>query len=344
MTRFVVARLLSSVAVFLAITLFVFVAFFVLPAEDGPRQRGGLAGNIFIRDTYWQHGSMAHQYAHYVWHFVRYGDLGSSYVNREAVTDRLWRAAPVTLSLVIGGVLFWLLISVPLGVLSALRPRSLLDRGSMFFVMIGLSAHPVWLSLLLGYLLGYRWPIFPKAGYCEMFGPTSSCGGPVQWAYHLVLPWIVFGLLNAALYTMMIRASVLEAMNEDYVRTARAKGASDVRIVRKHVARNVLLPLVTMLGMNIGVALGGVIFIEAVFGLPGLGGMFRTSILQRDLPVTAGIVMFMTIAIILLNLAVDLAYAMLDPRIQAANNNAVDDSATAPEAAAPRTAELQLPA
>jgi len=104
------------------------------------------------------------------------------------------------------------------------------------------------------------------------------------------------------------------------------------------------LPLVTMLGMNIGVALGGVIFIEAVFGLPGLGGMFRTSILQRDLPVTAGIVMFMTIAIILLNLAVDLAYAMLDPRIQAANNNAVDDSATAPEAAAPRTAELQLPA
>src|SRR6185503_8463901 len=140
------------------------------------------------------------------------------------------------------------------------------------------------------------------------------------------------------------RASVLEAMNEDYVRTARAKGASDVRIVRKHVARNVLLPLVTMLGMNIGVALGGVIFIEAVFGLPGLGGMFRTSILQRDLPVTAGIVMFMTIAIILLNLAVDLAYAMLDPRIQATKNIPVDDSASAAEAAAPRSVELQLPA
>ena len=321
MTRFVVARLLSSVAVFLAITLFVFLAFFVLPAEQGPRQRGGLAGNIFIRDTYWQHGSMAHQYGHYVWHFVRYGDLGSSYVNREAVTDRLWRAAPVTLSLVLGGVVFWLLISVPLGVLSALRPRSLLDRGSMFFVMIGLSAHPVWLSLLLGYLLGYRWPIFPKAGYCEIFGPTSSCGGPVQWAYHLVLPWLVFGLLNAALYTMMIRASVLEAMNEDYVRTARAKGASDVRVVRKHVARNVLLPLVTMMGMDIGVALGGVIFIEAVFGLPGLGGMFRTSILQRDLPVIRGIVMFMTIAIILLNLVVDLVYAILDPRIRQAHED-----------------------
>jgi len=344
MARFVVARLLSSLAIFFAITLFVFVAFFVLPAQDGPRARGGLAGNIFIRDTYWQHGSMPHQYVHYVWHFVRYGDLGHSYINREPVTDRLRRGAPVTFSLVLGGVVFWLLISVPLGILSALRPRSLLDRASTVLVSIGLSAHPVWLSLLLGYLLGYRWPIFPKAGYCEMFNPVTQCGGPVQWAYHLVLPWLVFGLLNAALYTAMIRASVIEALSEDYVRTARAKGAGDIRVVRAHVLRNVLLPLVTMLGMNMGVALGGVIFIESVFGLPGLGGMFRTSILQRDLPVTAGIVMFMTIAIIILNLCVDLAYAALDPRIRARQGLGTDATAPAREGVPPRAVELELPA
>src|SRR5262245_12102505 len=296
MTRFVVSRLLSSLVVFFAITLFVFVAFFVLPNERV--RTGGLAGNLFVTDSYWQHGSMPQQYATYVWNFVRHGDLGTSYVTREEVTDRLWRAAPVTISLVVGGVVFWLFIAIPLGVLSAFRPRSLLDRTSTVFVSIGLAAHPVWLSLFLAYVLGYRLKVFPVAGYCEMFSPTTDCGGPTQWAFHLVLPWLVFGLLNAALYTAMIRATVLEALQEDYVRTARAKGAGDVRIVRVHVMRNVLLPLVTMLGMNVGVAIGGVIFIESVFGMPGLGGIFRTSILRRDLPVTAGIVMFTTVVII----------------------------------------------
>jgi len=343
MAGFVLRRLLSSLVVFFAITLFVFVAFFVLPSERV--RTGGLAGNLFVSDSYWQHGSMPHQYASYVWNFIRHGDLGTSYVTREDVTDRLWRAAPVTFSLVIGGVVFWLLIAIPLGVLSAFRPRSLLDRSSTVFVSIGLAAHPVWLSLVLGYFLGYRLQIFPVAGYCEMFSPTTDCGGPTQWVYHLVLPWLVFGLLNAALYTAMIRATVLEALREDYIRTARAKGASEARVVRAHVARNVMLPLVTMLGMNIGVAVGGVIFIESVFGLPGLGGLFRTSILRRDLPVTAGIVMFTTAIIILLNLAVDLAYAFLDPRIRAsARNYRADLPLPAAEGVPSRPVELELPA
>jgi peptide/nickel transport system permease protein len=343
MARFVLARLLSFVAVFFAITLFVFICFFVLPAQDGPRRQGGLAGNIFVRDTYWNHGSMPHQYVHYVWAFISRGDLGHSYVNREAVTDRLRRAAPVTLSLVVGGVVVWLLISVPLGILSAFRPRSLLDRASTAFVMIGLSAHPVWLSLMLSYLLGYHWHVLPVAGYCDMFDPVGSCGGPVQWTYHLVLPWVVFGLVNAALYTAMIRASVIEMLGEDHVRTARAKGAGAIRVVRSHVLRNVMLPLVTMLGMNVGVALGAVIFIESVFGLPGLGAMFRTSLTQRDLPVTAGVVLLMTMAIMVLNLLVDLAYAALDPRIRA-RQGAGDEARPETAAARTRPVELELPA
>ncbi len=342
MARFVVTRLLSSVALFFAITLFVFVAFFVLPASTGAARRPGhIAGNAIVRDTYWVHGSFPHQYSHYVWNFVRHGDLGRSYVNREAVTDRLRRAVPVTASLVLGGVLVWLLISIPLGILSALRPRSLLDRSSTVFVTIGLSAHPVWLGLVLGYLLGYKWHVVPVASYCEMVTPKTPCGGPVQWAWHLLLPWLIFGLVNAALFTSMVRASVLEVLSEDYVRTARAKGAGEARVVRVHVLRNVLLPLVTMIGMNFALALGGVIFIETVFNLPGLGQMFRSSLLQRDLPVTAGIVMFMTLAIMVTNLVVDLLYTALDPRVRVHSSLSPEISgAAAPEAAAARPLEL----
>jgi peptide/nickel transport system permease protein len=344
MVRFVLARLLMSVVLFFAITLFVFVAFFVLPSDQTPRRRGMIAGNVFVRDTYWMHGSMPTQYVNYVWNFVRHGDLGRSYTNRESVVHRVKRGAPVTLSLVIGGAIFWLLIAIPLGVISALRPRSLLDRASTVFVLIGLSAHPVWLGLIGGYLLGYKWHVVPIGGYCDLFTPVTSCGGPTQWVYHLVLPWMIFGLLNAALYTSMIRAVVLEELNQEYVRTARAKGSSDRQVVRKHVAQNVLLPFVTMIGMNMGIALGGVIFIESVFSLPGLGAMFRQGIVQRDLPVTAGIVMFMTIAIRALNLLVDLAYALLDPRIRARRRLAGDTTEPAAPAVRALQPELELPA
>jgi peptide/nickel transport system permease protein len=343
MARFVIVRLLSSVALFFAITLLVFVAFFVLPASTGgPRRPGAVSGNIVVRDTYWSHGSFPHQYSLYVWNFVRHGDLGSSYVNREAVTDRLKRAVPVTLSLVLGGVIVWLLISIPLGILSALRPRSLLDRASTVFVTIGLSAHPVWLGLVLAYFLGYHWHVVPVASYCEMVSPKTSCGGPVQWAWHLLLPWLIFGLVNAALSTSMVRANVLEVLSEDYVRTARAKGASEAHVMRVHVLRNVLIPLVTLVGMNMALALGGVIFIESVFSLPGLGGMFRAALLQKDLPVTAGIVMVMTAAIIVINLIVDLIYSVLDPRVRV--HPSMRAEAPAPAGEASPAVPLELPA
>jgi peptide/nickel transport system permease protein len=138
----------------------------------------------------------------------------------------------------------------------------------------------------------------------------------VQWTDHLLLPWLIFGLLNAALYTIMFRALVIEELGQDYVRTARAKGAGNLRVVRVHVLKNVMPSFVTMLGMNTGIALGGVIFVESAFGLPGLGGMLRRSILQHDLPLTAGIVVFLAVAIMLLNLVVDLTYAAFNPRVR----------------------------
>src|SRR5205823_6815943 len=161
MARYVLGRLASGVVLFFAITLFVFVTFFALPKSTaGPQLRTTNAFRI--------HGSMSGQYAHYVWRLVRHGDLGYSYQNREAVTARLFRAAPVTLSLVLGGMVVWILIALPLGLLAALRPRSLVDRAATVFVLIGISAHPLWLGLMLSYLLGERLHVVPPEGYCSI--------------------------------------------------------------------------------------------------------------------------------------------------------------------------------
>jgi peptide/nickel transport system permease protein len=210
----------------------------------------------------------------------------------------------------------WLITGLTIGIFSALRPRSLLDRIGMVGVLVGISAHPVWIGLLLAYFFGFKLGWFPITNYCNFFNPTGDCGGPVEWAYHLVLPWITFAMLYAALYTRMIRASMLETMNEDYVRTARAKGAPEWLVLRSHVIRNALLPVVTILGMDIGLALGGAIFTETVFGLPGLGKTAITAVNNFDLPTVQGVVVFATVCIIVFSLVVDLLYAVIDPRIR----------------------------
>jgi peptide/nickel transport system permease protein len=259
-----------------------------------------------------------------------HGDLGTSFANRQSVNSIVFNAAPVTASLVFGGAFLWLLIALPVGILSALRPRSPLDRIAMITVLIGISAHPVSIGLILSYLLGYvpttghflglSFPSFtflPIQGYCDLVNPEQgTCGGPVQWAYHLVLPWFAFAVLYAALYGRMIRAGVMETMNEDYVRTARAKGASEWRVLRLHALPNALLPVVSMLGMDVALALGGAVFTETVFGLPGLGKTAIESLSAFDLPVTTGIVVFAATAVIVLNLVVDIVYVYLDPRIR----------------------------
>ena len=188
----------------------------------------------------------------------------------------------------------------------------------MVFVLVGISAHPIWIGLMFSFLFGYKLGWTPITGYCNAINPVGSCGGPEEWAYHLILPWFTFALLFAALYARMIRANVMEALNEDYVRTARAKGAPEWRVMRSHVLRNALLPIVTMLGMDVSVALGGAIFTESVYSLPGLGTALRQSLDQVDLPIMVGIVVFATVCIIVINLIVDLLYAVIDPRIRLA--------------------------
>ncbi|HEY0416883.1 MAG TPA: ABC transporter permease [Gaiellaceae bacterium] len=309
MAGFVVGRIASSVVAFLALTLFVFVALYA-----APRSQGRFARRAPVE--YRIHGSVAGEYTHYLWRLVRHADLGRSYETREAVSARLVRAAPVTASLVVGGLVVWLLISVPLGLLAAARPRSKLDRGATVLVLVGLSAHPLWLGLVLSYFFGHTLSILPAEGYCSVGNLSTGCDGLGRWVTHLILPWCTFGLVNAALFTLMIRSLVLDELGADYVRTAIAKGAGSFRIVRAHVLRNVTVPLVTMLGVQAATSLAGVVFIESAFDLPGLGGMLRTSAQRGDLPLTIGSVVFLALAVMVLNLLVDVSYLFVDPRLR----------------------------
>ena len=321
MFRYLVRRLLWAGVLFLAVTFVTYVIFFVIPADPARLLAGKNPTEeqiSKIRHSLGLDQPVPVQYAKFLKRLVIDRSLGESYSTQESVNDIVKSAAPVTASLVFGGLVLWMLIGLTIGILSALRPRSLLDRTGMVFVLIGISAHPVWIGLILIYFISFKLGWTPITGYCDFFNPLEGSGsnGPVDWAYHLILPWITYAILFAATYVRMIRASVMETLNEDYVRTARAKGAPERVVVRSHVLRNALLPVVTMLGMDIGLALGGAIFTENIYGLQGLGYRAIYAINQFDLPVLLGIVVFGTICIIFFNLLVDIIYAWIDPRIR----------------------------
>jgi len=319
MLRYLVRRVLWACVLFVAVTLVTFVIFFVIPQDPARQVCGQRATPQCIESARHFLGldrPLAVQYGLFLDRLVVHHSLGRSFTNRQSVTHEVLQAAPVTASLVLGGMVIWLLVSVPVGILSALRPRSLLDRLTMVGVLIGISAHPVWIGLLSAYFIGFKLHLTPITGYCDFFSPSGSCGGPMQWAYHLLLPWTTYAVLYAATYVRMIRAYTMETLNEDFVRTARAKGASEGHVLRSHVIRNALLPVVTILGMDIGLALGGAFFTESVYGLPGLGRLAVGAINNVDLPTTQGVVVFATLCIIVFNLVVDMLYAWVDPRIR----------------------------
>jgi peptide/nickel transport system permease protein len=319
--RYLARRMLWAVVLFIAVTLVTYVLFFLIPNDPAKLVAGKAATPADVKRAAQFLGTdkpIYVQYAKFLDRLVIHQNLGFSFANRQSVNSIVGNAAPVTTSLVVGGAIFWMLLALPIGILSALRPRSMLDRVSMTFVLVGISAHPVWIGLIFAYVFGFRLHVTPITGYCDFINPSTECGGPVQWAYHLVLPWATFAILFAALYVRMIRANVLDTMNEDYVRTARAKGAPEWIVLRSHILRNAMLPVVTMLGMDIGLALGGAVFTESVYSLPGLGHTAITALNFNDIPTVEGVIVFATLAIIVFNLVVDLLYAWIDPRIRLA--------------------------
>ena len=205
----------------------------------------------------------------------------------------------------------WLGISIPVGIISAIRPRSIFDRVTVVAVLIGQSLPIYYFGLLALYFLSFRAKIFPQGGY-----ETFSFANPWPWFSHLLLPGGTLALQFTALYVRLVRGGMIDAMGEDYVRTARAKGAGEGRTVFMHALRNALLPIVTIFGLDLGILLGGAILTEATFGLRGVGQLSVQAASSFDVPLTGGVVLFAAVLIVGANILVDLAYAAIDPRIR----------------------------
>jgi peptide/nickel transport system permease protein len=320
-TQFLIRRTFWAFFLFVVATMITYLIFFVVPSDPAALAAGkATKPEIVNHIKHVLHLDLPiyQQYWIFVWNLVRHGSFGFSFVNGLPVRTTLGKEIPVTASIVFGGVIMYLAIAIPTGVISALRPRSILDRTGMVFVLIGISAPSVWIGLILIYLISFKLGWTPIGYYCNLVPShqVGVCSGPASWAYHLILPWLTLAVGSAALYTRLIRANVMETMSEDYVRTARAKGASARRVLIQHVLRNSMLQVVTILGMDLGLLLGGVVFIEIIFGMPGLGQQLVLAAGRFDLPVVVGIVMFATLSVITFNFLVDVFYAWLDPRIR----------------------------
>jgi peptide/nickel transport system permease protein len=254
------------------------------------------------------------QYVHFLGRLV-HGDLGESFLTSEPVNDIIRRDLPITMSLAMGGAVLWLMMGVGAGVIAATRPRSFVDRtitatALFFYSMPSFLLGELLLLFLFFKLYMAGFAFFPPGAYV----PLSE--SPAEWARHLVLPWFAIALVTAAAYSRLTRGAMLDVLGEDYIRTARAKGLSDRRVLYRHALRSSVAPVVTQFGIDLGTLLGGAIVTEQVFGLPGLGREAVQAIITQDLPVIIGITILASVMVVIANLAVDLCYAILDPRLR----------------------------
>lgn len=284
------------------------------------------------------------QYGDFVGDLVR-GDLGISWTTAayvpdqgvvgESVTGLVLRAAAVTGSLVLGGALLLVLVALPLGPYLASRAGSATDRGTLLVSLAFVSTHPLVAALILQLVVGRKLGWVPDQGYCPFFGSApvlgggggaTECGGPLDWASHLILPWLSFSVLLLALYVRLVRTQSLSVLHEPYVTVARAKGASDRQVLQRHVVPSVVAVVAAMVAMDIGTALGIALFIEVVYGLPGLGRLLIVALQGFsgfDRPVIVGVVLVTGAVVILANLAADLLSGAIDPRMRTQRSGSV---------------------
>jgi peptide/nickel transport system permease protein len=238
------------------------------------------------------------------------GDM-VSYFTQLDVVDEIIKGIPRTLSLAVGAALIWFAFGVGLGLYTAMRAGKVSDTLLTVLALIGISMPVFWIGALMNHYLGFKWGLFPNGGYVEF---TEN---PADWVYHLILPWTALSILFIGVYSRVLRSNVLDTINEDYVRTARAKGLSERRVLVKHVLRNSLIPVVTLWGLDFAVVIGGgAILTETVFNLQGVGQYAADAILQLDVPPVLAVTMFGAFFVVMVNALVDIAYAALDPRIR----------------------------
>jgi ABC-type dipeptide/oligopeptide/nickel transport system permease component len=307
MSRFLLRRIPQAIIVLFGVVTLAFLMTHVVPGDPARLIAGPNASAATVASIHHELGldrSIGYQY----WVYLKqalHGDLGTSYaLQGMSVRSEIFRALPVSAAVAVLGVLWEVLLGVPAGIIAAYRPKGLLDRATTLASLIGLSAPPFWVGLLLLYVLAYKSSVFPLSGYASPF------------INYLILPSFTLGLGGAAWYARITRTNMLEALRSPYVQTARAKGMPERVVLLRHCLRNVLSPLLTMLGMDLGYFLGGVVVIESVFGLPGIGKLTFDAISTLDIPMITGAVLFAAFFIVVMNLLVDLAYAAIDPRVR----------------------------
>jgi peptide/nickel transport system permease protein len=318
MIRYLTFRIGQAILVMWASTVVVFLLFFVGPGPDNVART--FAGRLAtparlaqIKHDLNLDQPLVQQYWHWLWNLLQ-GNLGFDYYKGESVNSVVAAALPETVSLVIGAAIIWIAYGVFSGVVSAVRPRTFLDRGFTTGALFFYSMPTFVLGLGLIWIFAYK--LSPVTQFFPFHGYVSITANPGQWFEYLILPWLTVALVTAAGYTRLTRTSMLDVMGEDYIRTARSKGMPEGRVIRVHGLRAALTPVVTLAGLDIGTALGGVIITETLFGIPGLGWTIVQAINQQDLPVILGIAVLAAAFVVFMNLVVDILYAVLDPRVR----------------------------
>ena len=321
MLRFIVRRLLWMIVLLLVISFLTFMIFYLLPAADPATLRAGRQPTpeliATLRETLGLDKPWYVQYWKYLERLVFHFDFGFSYENNVSVRSQIFDRLPATAALAVGGAIVWLLIGVPVGIISAIKRGKSADRVAMGGALLAISAPVYWLGLVSLYLFSQG---LGKIGIFKGQGTYPNTGNVLTdpWGVisSLILPCIVLAASFAAVYARFTRGSLLETMGEDYIRTARAKGLAEHRVVFKHGLRAAITPVVTILGLDLGGLLGGAILTETVFNIPGIGRLAFEAIQKSDLPTIQGTVLLAAFFIILLNLVVDVIYGFLDPRVR----------------------------
>ncbi len=316
MLRFLLQRLLALIPVLFTVAVIVFLILRLTPGDpaaviagnnatnediDRIREQLGLTQPLLVQFGIWLSG-------------VVQGDLGYSFYLGKPVLELIAQRIEPTLSLAVGTMLISVCVAVPLGTLAAWRMGGWLDRLLSGFAVAGFSVPVFVIGYVLIYIFAVELQWLPVQGYRRLFGPSSQ--GLGAWAYQLVLPWVSLATIYVALIARVTRASVSEALTEDYIRTARAKGVTEQAVLLRHALANAAVPIVTVIGIGIALLIGGVVVTETVYAIPGLGSLTVDAVLNRDFPVIQGVVLFFSALYVLINLLVDLSYLWLDPRIR----------------------------
>ena len=307
MGKYVVRRLLWMVVVLFFVSLITFLLAFAVPGDPAKSIAGTHATPEILAKIRHNLGldlPIYKQYGLYLWHLL-HGDMGYSYMTYLPVRTAILQRFPATVMIAMFGILFELLIGIPIGMISALRQYGLRDRTFTIFSLLFLSMPMFFLGMILMYVFAFQVQIFPLGGYEGWTHPIYG-----------ILPGLTLGLTGAAWYSRLLRSSMLDILNADFVKAARAKGLPERTVVWRHIMRNAWSPIVTLLGMDVGWFLGGVLIIEIVFGIPGIGGQAYQAIQNQDLPMIMGTVLFAALLVTVSNFVVDLAYTWLDPRVK----------------------------